>query len=537
MLSCLHDNRIFSETQTPHHFRELEHAKNLLIHHHEQALPFFDSLHRMDAPHTWKEIEQHEFAVLWVEALYKNGKIDEQSPDLTGSVAFFDSLSLPKPNDEELSFLQAQAHYYLGTEDCFHDRDVEAVSDYVKALSLMRERFPDTDDLEKIRFLGLAYFRLGELLNYYNIQSSAVSVFELAKACFQKVHDTLGVAASIRNIGEAYLSNKDYEKALAKFKEANHLWDFGESLYDPVIGGLYFIHHQYESALTYLERSFLTSGPYSRIDAAAKLAEIYHQVGDVDRENFYTSFYVQNSIREANRSSDKMEIEFISDSVKSENTMPPGNSWKEKGVAVLAIAILGFIAFLAFIIIHNRHRISHIEQHISTMEQIHREETSDKDHQINAISKQLNDTQQQLERKRTHPEIDLDQALAEFFATPVSKKIHKAVDGKDIMTKSVTLYPHLKLSEMDYIELVRTANKCFPDFSSQLLMDYPNLSTADVRHCCLALLGLNDAEIAVLEGITYSGANRRTNRILSVMKANTGLSECVIAYIQSNIIG
>lgn len=506
-----------------------------MILHHEQALSFLDSLQRVDALRTWKGIEQHEFAVLWVEALYKNGKIDDQSPDLFESVAFFDSLSLLNPYDEELRFLQAQAHYYLGTEDCFHDRDVEAVSDYVKAINLMRECFPDANDPEKVRFLGLAYFRLGEFLNYYNIQSSAVSVFELAKSCFERVNDTLGIAASIRNVGEAYQANKDYEKAFAKFKEANRLWDFGDHLYDHVIGGIFFGHHQYDSACHYLERSFQNSGPYTRIDASAKLAEIYHERGDQALENYYTSFYVQNSIREANRSSDKMEIEFISDGVKSEIPVKADKSLETRGLVVLVLSISAILVFLAFIIVRNRHRISHIEKHISTIEQIHREETEDKEQQIKVISQQLNETQEQLKQQQNRPMVDLDQALDLFMNAPITKKIHRAVDGKDIMTKSVSLYPHLKLSEVEFIEVVRTANKCFPDFSSRLLHDYKNLSTTDVRHCCLALMGLNDAEIAVMEGITYSGANRRTNRILSVMNAKSGLAECVIMYLKDNI--
>jgi hypothetical protein len=85
---------------------------------------------------------------------------------------------------------------------------------------------------------------------------------------------------------------------------------------------------------------------------------------------------------------------------------------------------------------------------------------------------------------------------------------------------------------MDFIEVVRAANSCFPDFSSHLLQDFGELSTGDVRHCCLALMGLNDAEIAVLEGITYSGANRRTKRILSIIDDGAGLEETVLLYLK-----
>lgn len=536
IVSCSPKKHAFSEKQTPHHFSELKHAGNLLQHHREQALSYLDSLLFAQIPQNWNEIEQHEFHVLLVEAQYKNGVLQDSSPDLHSAVAFFDSLSLVFPDDETLRFVQANAHYYLGTNDRFQHKDVEAASDFVKALLLMRDGFSEATDPQKTRFVGLAYFRLGEILNSYNIQSSAISVFDSARVYFEKVHDTLGVAASIRNVGEVYLSNKDYEKALAKFKEANKLWDFGDVLYDPVIGGVFFTHHQYDSARFYLERSFLSSGPYARIDAAAKLAEIYHVTGDLEKENYYTSFYVQNSIREANRSSDKMEIEFIADSVKSVPLVNTENFWQTKAFVLLILSILAVIAILAFIIIRNRRRISHIEKHLSTMEQLHREETMDKELQIEAISQQLNDTQQQLEREKQKPKVDMDKAINAYLNAPITVKIRNAVEGKDIMTKSVGLYPRLKLSEVEFIEVVSTANQCFPNFSITLLRDYHALSTADVRHCCLALMGLNDAEMAVMEGITYSGANRKTNRILSIMNAESGLEECILVYIKNNLI-
>ena len=199
-------------------------------------------------------------------------------------------------------------------------------------------------------------------------------------------------------------------------------------------------------------------------------------------------------------------------------------------IPLLLIAVV--IAFMAYIIIHNRHRISSIEQQLSTLEKNHREEAEGKDQQIQSISKELNATKQQLERRRNVTVLDLGTALDNYLKAPATLRIKKSVKGKDIMTKSVGLYPNLKLSEMDFIEIVKTANTCFPDFSSFFLQDHSDLSTADLRHCCLALMGLNDAEIAVMEGITYSGANRRTKRILSIMGSESGLEETLLIYLK-----
>ena len=531
LFSCSKTPSAFNEKSTPHHFAELRQANDLMNTNLRQARTFLDSLQQTETVNNWSKLEQQEFIVMRTEADFKNGAINDHSLDLYPTVSFFDSLSLTFPNDKELRLVQAKARYYQGTESRYSQHDVPAVTEFVKAIEVTREAFPDSNDPQIVRFRGLSYFRIGEILISYNIQSGAIDAFETAKSCFEQVNDTLGIAASIRNIGEVFQSNKDYEKALERFHEANRLWDFGNSLYDHALGGIFFNHQQLDSACNYLERSFMNSSPYAQIDASAKLAEIYKEKGVKEKEDYYTMFYVQNSIRETNRSSDKMEIEFIIGAL-NDNPTPQKDDKLNVGLIAIIASVILIIIILTSIIAHNRKRISHIEKHISTIEQIHREETEGKDDQIKAISKQLDDTKQRLERQNK-PMIDFDQALESFLQSPITKKVHRSVDGKDIMTKSVSLYPQLKLSEVDFIEVVRTANKYFPGFSSQLLHDYNNLSTADVRHCCLAIMGLNDAEIAVLEGITYSGANRRTNRILSIMGENVGLAECVLVYLRS----
>ena len=513
LMSCVPRHQAFQKSSSPHHFAEIQQAKDLMAADRHQAMAFLDSLQQCHVPSSWTDLEQQEYRLLRAEAHYKNGCLSDESPDLTPTSLFFDSLARLFPDDESVLFLQANAHYYLGTEHQLHQRDVNAAAEFVKALRIMSDEFAESSNPAHVRFTGLSYFRLGEILLSYNIQLTAIDVFDAARSQFALVSDSLGVAASIRNIGEVYQSNKDYEKALAKFQEANRMWDFGDRLYDHSLGGLLFERQQMDSASLYLERSFVNSGPYARIDASAKLSEVYREKGDKEKEDYYTVFYVQNSIREANRSSDKMEIEFIVDSLHAP-AAPHTDRKVNWLLALLVLAALLIIVFLASIIIHNRHRITSIEQHLSSME---KQKQSEPEHEKPA--------------PKTH--VDFDQALESFMQSPITKKIRKSVDGKDIMTKSVSLYPQLKLSEVEFIDVVRTANKNFPNFSSLLLHDYTNLSTADVRHCCLALMGLNDAEIAVLEGITYSGANRRTNRILTVMKGNAGLEECVLVYLKT----
>ena len=68
----------------------------------------------------------------------------------------------------------------------------------------------------------------------------------------------------------------------------------------------------------------------------------------------------------------------------------------------------------------------------------------------------------------------------------------------------------------------------------RFLKDYPELTRADLRYCALAVLGLNDVEMAVLNGISYSGTNRRTNKILSVMQSSDSLEMTLLTYLKNN---
>lgn len=512
--SCLHEPSVFNKQDTPHHFQELQQASTLMESHPEQALQLLEEYTAESVQADWSEIERHEYQVLTAEAQYKTGALGMNDVPLDATVAFFDSLVQCYPDDGTLRFLLAKSNYYLGTQNTAARHDVDAADYYVAALKTAWTG-RNAQDAEHTRFKGLCHYRLGEILYNYNIQASALRAFDSAQYYFSQVNDTLSVAACIRSTGEVYLANKGYECALGRFKEANRLWDFGDAWYDHAIGGLFFERQQMDSAAVYLERSFETGGPYTRIDAAAKLAEIWRERGDAEKENYYTLFYVQNSIREANRSFDKMEIEFIYDSIKNVEVAPAPRSVLTPHVLIVTALVLVVIALMAYIIIR------------------HRKETEGKDQQLQTIAQELDATKQQLERRQQVPSIDFDSALDRFLNAPITQKIRKSVKGKDIMTKSVGLYPKLKLSEMDFIEVVRAANSSFPDFSSHLLKDFSDLSTGDVRHCCLALMGMNDAEIAVLEGITYSGANRRTKRILSIMDNGFGLEETVLLYLKN----
>ena len=519
--ACSRQKSAFDETNAPRHFKELKTIEAMLETQPEQALDSVIMLKNKSLQKPFSELDDKELRLREVQAQYKNRCLKEDSPDLTPVVAFYDSLAVLFPADADLQFLRANAYYYKGVECAFANEDVEAFTHYLKALDVMQQRDSWDETPFANRFIALTYTRLSEILYRYGIRDSAFETCHKAASYYESETDQ---AAMIRFEAAIYQSQKDYDKAMTLFEKAEQRMPVGDEPMQLVLGAKLFELQQFDSAVPHLSRAFANGDRFARVDAAAKLAEIFRDKGMADQELAYTRYYVENSLMETRMTSHKMEIEYLFDEFnnpKAETVPQKSNNFGS--LLMLSLFLLLVIAFMSYIIYRNRRRISHIENKITDIVQKNEQENANKDLKKEQLTQQLN-----------APSIDFDEAWKSFSESAIVKKIQQSVEGKDIMIKSVGVYPKLKLKEMDYIELVKEANRCFPDFSSRFLKDFSELNVADLRHSCLALLGLNDAEIAVLEGISYSGTNRRTKKILTVIGQGNNLEQAMLSYLNHN---
>ena len=523
--ACSRQKSAFTEQNAPRHFKELKTLETLLETNPVAAQDSLAGLFPNPVESKLTPLDENELMLRIVQTQYKNCCLKDDSPDLTPVIAFYDSLATLYPDDADLQFLRANAYYYKGAESAFANDDVAAFTHYLKALDVMNRKDWSGNPNAR-RFIALAYTRVSEILNHYGLHDAAVETCRKASSYYESAPDK---AALLRFEAAIYQSQKQYDQAMARLQEAQQLAPIDEDAFQLVLGVKFYDIQQYDSAIPHLERAFQTGDRYARVDAAAKLSEIYRDKGMAEEELAYTRFYVESSMRETRLASKKMEIEYLYNDFKHSQSEAEIVKKNDKSpLWALLLLLLFVVAFMAYIIVRNRKRISHIENKISTIEQKHEQENADKDHEIEQMAQQLSDTREQLQANRA----GFDEAWKAFTASDIVTKIRHSVEGKDIMIKSVGVYPKLKLKEMDYINLVQEANRCFPDFSSRFLKDYPDLNIADLRHCCLGLLGMNDAEIAVLEGISYSGANRRSNKILSILQAGESLESAVIDYLK-----
>jgi tetratricopeptide (TPR) repeat protein len=527
--SCARNHSPFSQNTSPLHFKELQSIEALLETQPEVALDSLNLLKERLHGKSITPLDANELLLLEVQAHYKNRCLSEHSPDLTSVIAFYDSLVLLFPTDAELRYLLANTYYYKGVECAFADDDVDAFSHYLDALSQMDSRNDWTEQPFAQRFIALTYTRLSEILYRYGFYEEAMTNCRNAAEHFEKNAD---LAAMMRYEAAIYQAEKAYDKALARYAEAETLAPVGEEAVQLSVGAKLFELHQYDSAYPHLKRAFANGDHIARVDAAAKLAEICRDKGLDEEELRYTRYYVENSLRESRQASKKMEIEYLYDSFNSPDTTETTDRETNNSLIILLLLLLiAVIGFLAFIIVRNRSRISHIENQISDIKEKHKQENADKDLEISQMARQLDDTRERLENVTNHT---FEEAWRGFNESNIALKINRMMEGNDIMIKNVGLFPKLKLKEVDFIDLVRTVNANFTDCSQRFLKDYPELNTADFRQCCLAMLGMNDAQIAVLEGISYSGVNRRTKKILSALGSDTTLEQAILSYLRNN---
>ncbi len=524
LCACMRQESAFTEAKAPHHFDELKTIEGLLETNPEVAL---DSVKALKARTPMLTLmDDNELLLREVQAQYKNRCLTDDSPDLAPVVVFYDSLGLLYPDDADLQYLLANTYYYKGVQLAFANDDVTAFKHYLKTADVMRRRDDWSDKPYAQRFIALTYTRLSEILFRYGMADDALSACRKADSCYDSDNDH---AAMMRFEAAIHQSKKDYDRALALFHEAESVVPTGSTALELSVGAKLFALQQYDSAVPHLEQAYRTGDRFARVDAAAKLAEIYRDKGMDVEELHYTRSYVENSMMETRMASKKMEIEYL---FAEAQQAPKEETEKEATAPWVAwlVILVAVVAFMAYIIVRNRKRISHIESKITTIEQKHEQESAEKDQELEQMSQELNATRERLEYAG---KVDFDEAWKAFMDSAIVQKIKRSVEGKDIMIKSVGAYQNLKLKEMDYVDLVHEANRCFPDFSSRFLKQYPDLNTADLRHCCLGLLGMNDAEIAVLEGISYSGTNRRTNKILTSMASGENLELAMITYLRN----
>ncbi len=118
---------------------------------------------------------------------------------------------------------------------------------------------------------------------------------------------------------------------------------------------------------------------------------------------------------------------------------------------------------------------------------------------------------------------------AQFEQSDIFVRIRErlAADAPKISSKNVEDFSHLALSQADFAALKDAVDAAFGGFATRLAARYPDLSSADLNACCLALTGLSHAEMAVLQGVKYNSFTNRITKIKKTLGTEESLSACL----------
>lgn len=366
--------------------------------------------------------------------------------------------------------------------------------------------------------------KTGKLYQYNNIPEIAMIYFEMAEE-----RENIP-----NNIYRKIIDNKivtlyelsDYTKADSIF--SNHFnikiqdYDFHSA-----IGTKCFYERNYIDALPHLNYCFENGNIQEKLAFSEKLAETYFNLNKHENELYYIQYQAKNNSIEIRKTPLRLDLEKIYDQnddiVNNSNNVTEHSNFK----IITPIIFFFLIASIVVIIIYfNKSKKSNQEKIISAQITINKnkETIESKDKIINDITKKLKDLT---------PNENFEEAFNRFQESNIYIKIKHSLEGITLLTKNTQAYSKITLSEQKIILLTKTFNECFPNAIRSIKQDYAGITNSDIKFLILGFMNLNDVEIAVLLGLTYSAANKRNNKIKNIFNIKSDLHDFLFKYIKS----
>ena len=482
--------------------------------------------------------DRHYANLLLAELLYKNDYEQTNRSELLEAVAYYDSVFDP--------FLAARAHYINGVGYYERDSVVLACKEYQKAVETMEEHFTEKELVgEKAHFMAMSLTRLYSLYSNQYLHEQALFFGKASLVFYQKYNASpRHIAWMLDEIGSHYdmMNNCDsaayyYEKSLSVLPDTNSLTyrdvatrqaflvykkgkDPGRSLDQlqellgqaesseerlsrySIIGAIFYHEKLYDSALVYLNMVFQES---QRIDskkqAAEWLVEIYKHQGE--SPELFAEFLVPFANKEENKSAVKSQLSELYNNHKQRQTDFTQQKKTKKQfwlLGIIAVTVIG-IGFL----VYWNHR-----KKIKAQEKIIAEQQEESLH-LRSTYERL---ESELKKKNVKP-LDVTGLYKDFRKEPACQHIISSIRAVHIKTeRKVSEYKESALSQTTYSSYLAAIDKHCKGFLKRLKNQYPNLTNAEAKLCCLVLLDLGNKEMAVLLQISHQAVGKQMNSLL-----------------------
>lgn len=144
-------------------------------------------------------------------------------------------------------------------------------------------------------------------------------------------------------------------------------------------------------------------------------------------------------------------------------------------------------------------------------------ENQSKEKQIKELKDELSKTK----AERNVPKLSYEERIALLKQDKIYQLLNEKVNSGYI--KSGQDYPKLQLTDTQKVRIFKAIDNAFPGFSTEIIKQYPRLTTQDVFYCCLYIMGLNEKQAAAITGKTYQTVWARSAKMNEIFGSNANL--------------
>ncbi|MBR5082332.1 MAG: hypothetical protein IKX35_07835 [Bacteroidales bacterium] len=551
-------------------------------------MDYFDDDSRDAARHvsTTGTFENHYANLLLAELLFKNYAFQTNRTQLLEAVSYFDSLVRPaspfkgaegikKDLTPNPVFLDARAHYINGVGYYEHDSVVEACKEYLKALEVMEDRFEEKELVgEKAQFMAYAYTRLTGLSSDLYLHEQAIYFAHSSMIYYEKSDvPALYTARILNEIGSQYDMMKRLDSATCYYQKAmDALDDTTTLMYRDIamhvicleyktgvcqadiaikklrqlllnsesdrethvryqnIGEIFYHEQSYDSAWYYLSTVFQTTYMVGlKRQAAEWLVEICKVQGREDNILEYADFLVPFANQEENQSAIKSELTELYKAFGQTKLKLEHQKEKREQFRFAICVFLGLLVVLLIVVLlyqTNKRSKRHLENLIETERNEHKIQQAALSGRLKRSNAALREKEKMGYFDRPSKQIHYDQT-ENYSDEPICQRILSSCNDENNAIKTsipVSSYADIALTDAQKAELKNAALAHYASLFKMLKQQHPELKEKDFLYCYLSLLGLDNAQIAVMTQLSYRTVWEREKRLQHIFQKEERIS-------------
>lgn len=455
-----------------------------------------------------------------------------------------------KNQDKQRSML---AYYYLGRVNSDLQDALQAQEYYLKALEI-------GEDSKDYTLLIKIYNNLGTLYAYQDINDMALPMYKKVLSYLELEPDSVKTAFALRNIariysltqkadssiiyykraisysaiknkasilidlGNLYLSLKDYEKASQCMEKAKPLISNEKTLYPIYLskGELHIATNQLDSAKFYLNHCIKSTNIYTRAGSLYQLAQIAQKEKNINDLIKYSNLYEQ--IRDSIINSSHFENIRLTQSMFNYQRIAKEKNKYEKEATQRMLLIYQVIIVFSIVFISSFIFFKKEQNKKKTLADLKEEQYKRSQQYIEDNEKQISQLTEMLHSKQEEMgEVEKQLYEARKLMLEMENRQIFEKQGtfllleKDFHNSSLYIRIHreddIQLGSSEWEELHQLIDATYSDFTNRLIKLYPQISIEEIHICYLVKMQLSIKKIAFIMHITSSGVSQCRRRL------------------------